>query len=88
QQIDVGPGYQVPFAQAVRAAGVPSGAVGLIEHDLQADAIVRSGEADLVLVARASLRDAHWPINASIELGHAAPVPRQYGRGYSRSVVR
>ncbi|MCW2973925.1 MAG: NADH:flavin oxidoreductase [Thermoleophilia bacterium] len=87
QQIDVAPGYQVPFARAVQEAGVPAGAVGLIEQAEQADAIVRTGAAELVLVARASLRDPNWATNALIELGHAAPVPRQYGRGYSRSVV-
>ena len=87
QQIAVGTGYQVPFAQAVRAAGVPSGAVGLIEDAAFADSIVRDGEADLVLLARASLRDPNWPINAAIELGHLAPVPNQYTRAYSRSVV-
>jgi 2,4-dienoyl-CoA reductase-like NADH-dependent reductase (Old Yellow Enzyme family) len=87
QQIAVGTGYQVPFARAVREAGVPSGAVGLIEEPAFADSLVRDGDADLVLIARASLRDPNWPINTAIELGHPAPVPKQYTRAYSRSVV-
>ncbi|MCZ4497310.1 MAG: NADH:flavin oxidoreductase [Thermoleophilia bacterium] len=87
QQIATGAGYQVPFAQAVREAGVRSGAVGLIEDAEHADRIIRSGDADLVLLARPFLRDPHWAINAALELGQPAPVPPQYQRAFSRSVV-
>jgi 2,4-dienoyl-CoA reductase-like NADH-dependent reductase (Old Yellow Enzyme family) len=80
QRIDVGPGYQVPFAAAVRAAGVPSGAVGMITDPRQAEAIVAEGSADVVLLARELLRDPHWPLRAAAELGVDAPWPDQYVR--------
>lgn len=80
-KIPVGPGFQVPFAARVRAeAGVASGAVGLITEPAQADAIVRDGQADLVLLARELLRDPHWPLRAARELGHEGPWPAQYLR--------
>jgi 2,4-dienoyl-CoA reductase-like NADH-dependent reductase (Old Yellow Enzyme family) len=82
QKIPLGPGYQVPFARQVREAGVPSAAVGLITEPAQADEIVRSGAADLVLLARAELRDPYFPIHAAIALGQPAPVPPQYARGF------
>jgi len=79
------PGYQVPFAAAVRReAGIASGAVGLITTPAQAEAIIAAGEADLVLLAREMLRDASWPIHAARALGHptADLVPPQYRRAY------
>jgi 2,4-dienoyl-CoA reductase-like NADH-dependent reductase (Old Yellow Enzyme family) len=79
-QIPVGPGYQVPFAAAVHAAGVPSAAVGLITEPSQAEAIVADGQADMVLLARASLRDPHWPLRAAKELGGEIVWPGQYER--------
>ena len=83
QQIKLGPGYQVHFARAIRAeTGIPTGAVGMITEPLQADEIVRSGAADLVMLARAELRDPYWPIHAAVALGHAPPVPPQYGRAF------
>jgi 2,4-dienoyl-CoA reductase-like NADH-dependent reductase (Old Yellow Enzyme family) len=83
-QVKVGPGYQVPFARAVRAeAGVPTIAVGLITEPAQAEEIVGSGAADLVMLARAELRDPYWPIHAARALGQQAPVPPQYARGYA-----
>ncbi|HET9156175.1 MAG TPA: NADH:flavin oxidoreductase/NADH oxidase [Myxococcaceae bacterium] len=84
-RIDAVPGYQVPFARRIRAeAGVPTGAVGLINTPAQADAIVREGDADLVMLARAMLRDPYWAIHAAEELGHpeARRVPVQYLRAY------
>jgi 2,4-dienoyl-CoA reductase-like NADH-dependent reductase (Old Yellow Enzyme family) len=87
QQITVAAGYQVPFAQAVRASGVASGAVGMIDDPAHADQLIRDGDADVVLLARELLRDPAWPIRAAIELGQPAPVPKQYLRAYSRSVV-
>lgn len=75
-KIPLGPGYQVPFARRVRAeAGVATAAVGLITEPGQADRIVRDGEADLVLLARASLRDADWPRHAAQALGQPLPTP-------------
>jgi len=84
-KIDAVPGYQVPFARGVRAqAGVPTAAVGLITAAAQADAIVRDGDADLVMLARAMLRDPYWPLHAAAELGHpeARRVPVQYQRAF------
>lgn len=76
-----GPGYQVPFAARVRHdTGVPTGAVGLITAPAQADTIVRTGQADLVLLAREMLRDPYWPIHAAETLGHLPPWPPQYLR--------
>jgi 2,4-dienoyl-CoA reductase-like NADH-dependent reductase (Old Yellow Enzyme family) len=79
--IPVGPGYQVRFAERVRReAGVASGAVGLITTPEQADAVVRAGRADLVLLARQLLRDPHWPLRAAKALGAPARWPAQYER--------
>lgn len=82
-RIPVAPGYQVPFAERVRReAGVLTGAVGLITEPEQADAIIREGKADLVLLARELLRDPHWPLRAAHRLGRgdSAPWPPQYLR--------
>ena len=80
-QISVGPGYQVPFAERVRReAGMPSGAVGLIRSAYQADQVVRSGQADIVVLARQLLRDPYWPLHAARELGVEVPWPVQYHR--------
>ena len=84
-QVPLGPGYQVPFAEAVRrGAGIATAAVGLITEPAQADEIVRQGRADLVMLARAELRDPYWPLHAARTLGHAGalPAPPQYQRGF------
>ena len=84
-KIEVGPGYQVPFAQAIRAqAGIATAAVGLITQAKQADDIIRAGRADLTLLAREVLREPYWPIRAARELGRpdAVPVPPQYARAF------
>ncbi len=80
--IPAGPGYQVPFAEALRRrAGIATAAVGMITQAAQADRIIRDGQADLVLLAREMLRDPHWPFRAARELGQAGtPLPRQYAR--------
>jgi 2,4-dienoyl-CoA reductase-like NADH-dependent reductase (Old Yellow Enzyme family) len=83
QQIRPEPGYQVPFAQRIRQeAGIATGAVGLISEARQADAIVRAGQADAVLIARQSLRDPYWPLRAARELGVDLQVSTQYSRGW------
>ena len=83
QQIALGPGYQVPFAERIRReSGVMTGAVGLITEPEQADAIIRNGQADLVLLARAMLRDPYWAIHAAKALNREAAIPVQYGRGF------
>jgi 2,4-dienoyl-CoA reductase-like NADH-dependent reductase (Old Yellow Enzyme family) len=80
-RIPVEPGYQVPFAEAIRReAGIATGAVGLITDPQQAEAIVASGRADAVLLARALLRDPYWPLHAAEALGADAAWPEQYGR--------
>lgn len=80
-RIPVGPGYQVPFAEQVRReAGIPTGAVGLITDAAQAEAIVADGRADLVVMARALLRDPYFPLRAARELGAELSWPRQYER--------
>jgi 2,4-dienoyl-CoA reductase-like NADH-dependent reductase (Old Yellow Enzyme family) len=80
-KVPAGPGFQVPFAAQVRReAHVPTAAVGLITAPEQADAIVRKGEADLVLLARELLRDPYWPMHAAQALGQATPWPVQYVR--------
>jgi 2,4-dienoyl-CoA reductase-like NADH-dependent reductase (Old Yellow Enzyme family) len=80
-RIPVGPGYQVPFAERIRReAGIATGTVGLITDPTQADTIVRTGQADCVLLARALLRHPYWPLDAARQLGHALPWPPQYAR--------
>jgi 2,4-dienoyl-CoA reductase-like NADH-dependent reductase (Old Yellow Enzyme family) len=83
--ITVGPGYQVDFASRIRAeAGIATGAVGMITEPKQAEEILTSGAADVVLLARALLRDPHWALRAAHELGVTAGEgidwPRQYER--------
>ena len=86
QKIALGPGYQVPGAQAVRqGAGLPVAAVGMITEPAQAQAILAEGRADLILLARALLRDPYWPLHAAAALGRtrALAVPPQYERGWN-----
>jgi 2,4-dienoyl-CoA reductase-like NADH-dependent reductase (Old Yellow Enzyme family) len=83
QKIELGPGYQVPFAERIRReAGIPTGAVGLITTAQQADEIVRSGKADMVLLAREMLRDPYFPLHAARVLGVEPKAPVQYGRAF------
>jgi 2,4-dienoyl-CoA reductase-like NADH-dependent reductase (Old Yellow Enzyme family) len=80
-KIALGPGYQMPFAEAIRAgADIPVGAVGLISEPAQAEQIVSLGQADAVFLARAELRDPYWPRHAAKALGVALPWPDQYKR--------
>jgi 2,4-dienoyl-CoA reductase-like NADH-dependent reductase (Old Yellow Enzyme family) len=75
------PGYQVPFAEAVkRQAGIATGAVGLITEPAHAAEIVANGRADVVLLARALLADPAWPLRAYRALGEKPPLPPQYLR--------
>ena len=81
QRITLGPGYQVPFAQAVKeATGVTTIAVGLITEPRQAEEIVASGKADLVALARGMLYDPRWAWHAAAELGGTVEAPPQYWR--------
>lgn len=81
EPIPEGPGYQVAFAAEVRRrAGTATGAVGRITDPAQADSIVRTGQADVVLLGRQLLREPFWPLRAARELGVDVPWPRQYLR--------
>ena len=80
-KVAVGPGYQVPFAEAIRRdAGIATAAVGMITEAVQAEEIVSSGKADAILMARAFLRDPYWPLHAAKELGAVVDWPVPYGR--------
>jgi 2,4-dienoyl-CoA reductase-like NADH-dependent reductase (Old Yellow Enzyme family) len=75
------PGYQTPFAAQIRqSTGMLTGAVGLITSAVQAEQILRTAQADVVLLARQMLRDPYWPMHAAIELGCAESWPVQYLR--------
>jgi len=79
--VPTGPAYQTPFAERIRReTGVLTGAVGMITTPAQAEQIIRTGQADLVLLARAMLRDPYWPLHAAQELAEAASWPAQYLR--------
>ena len=81
QKIPLGPGYQVPFAQAIRqATGVTTMAVGLITEAQQAEDIVASGKADMVALARGMLYEPRWGWHAAAELGGEVSAPPQYWR--------
>ena len=81
QKIKLGPGYQVPFAEAIRTgAGIPTAAIGLISEPAQAEQIISLGQADAVCLARAMLRDPYWPRHAAKALGVDMPWPDQYKR--------
>jgi 2,4-dienoyl-CoA reductase-like NADH-dependent reductase (Old Yellow Enzyme family) len=79
--IPLGPGYQVPFAERIKKeAEILTGAVGLITAPEQADNIIRTGQADIVLVARESLRNPYWPFKAAKALKEDIEWPKQYQR--------
>ncbi len=80
-RVPLGPGFQVPFAEKIRKeTGLLTAAVGLITAPPQADHIVRTGQADLVFLARELLRDPYFPLRASDELRQEGPWPKQYMR--------
>ena len=80
-KVPVAPGYQVGFAARIRRDTVLlAGAVGLITEPAQAEHILQSGQADLVLMAREMLRHPYWPLRAAKELGQTASWPVQYLR--------
>jgi 2,4-dienoyl-CoA reductase-like NADH-dependent reductase (Old Yellow Enzyme family) len=80
-RIPVGPGYQTPFAERIRReAQILTGAVGMITGPAQADHIIRTGQADVILMAREFLRNPYWPLRAARELGYPVTWPVQYLR--------
>ncbi|MDE2344509.1 MAG: NADH:flavin oxidoreductase/NADH oxidase [Betaproteobacteria bacterium] len=81
QKITVGPGYQVPFSERVRReTGAPTMAVGLITEAQQAEDILARGQADLIAIARAALRNPHWAWHAADAMGERIAVVPQYER--------
>lgn len=85
QKVPVGPSYQVPLARAVKAATeMPVVAVGLITEYDQAEAIIGTGDADLVALARAILYDPRWPWHAAAHFGARVRAPDQYLRSQPR----
>jgi 2,4-dienoyl-CoA reductase-like NADH-dependent reductase (Old Yellow Enzyme family) len=89
QEIPLGPGYQVPFAAAIRErANIATAAVGLITEPQHAEDILQAGDADVVLLGRESLRDASWPLRAAAELGVDGEAwPAQYLRARPRTAA-
>jgi 2,4-dienoyl-CoA reductase-like NADH-dependent reductase (Old Yellow Enzyme family) len=89
QQIPVGAGYQVAFAERIRReAAISTGAVGMITAAEQADQIIRTGQADVVLLARELLRDPYWPLRAAETLHKPGAWPVQYERAAHGKVER
>jgi 2,4-dienoyl-CoA reductase-like NADH-dependent reductase (Old Yellow Enzyme family) len=82
-RVDAGPGYQVANAARIRAeTGMATAAIGLITTATQAEQTLRTGQADMVFLARELLRDPYWPLRAARELGAPVPAPVQYGRAW------
>jgi len=80
-RIPAGPGFQTPFAEAIRRqAGIPTSTVGLITEPIQAEHILRTGQADAISLGREMLRDPYWPLRAARELGDEVTWPVQYER--------
>jgi len=87
QQIPLGPGYQVHFAQRIKAeTGMPTIGVGLITEPLHAEAIIANGQADMVGLARAMLYNPRWPWHAAAALGATVAAPPQYWRSQPREM--
>lgn len=83
QQVELRPGYQVPFAERIRReAGIATGAVGLITEPEHAASIVASEQADVVLLAREMLRDPYFARRAAEQLGGELTPPSQYLRAW------
>lgn len=80
-KVTVGPGYMVPYAEQIKKeSGIMTSAVGLITQAKQAEEILQSGKADMILIARESLRNPYFPLQAAKELGDEIDWPRQYLR--------
>jgi 2,4-dienoyl-CoA reductase-like NADH-dependent reductase (Old Yellow Enzyme family) len=89
QEIPIGAGYQVAFAERVwRETGLPTGAVGMITEAAQADQIIRTGQAEVVLLARELLRNPYWPLHAAETLHQTGSWPKQYERAAHGKVTR
>ncbi len=87
-KIPAGPGFQTPFAEQIRReADIPTGTVGFITSAAQADQIVRTGQADIVLLARELLREPYWPLHAAPEVHQSIGWPKQYLRAASNGAT-
>jgi 2,4-dienoyl-CoA reductase-like NADH-dependent reductase (Old Yellow Enzyme family) len=87
-RIPLAAGYQVPFAARIRReAGLPTMAVGMIRDPRHAEAIVASGEADMIALGRGMLNDPRWPWHAAEDLGATVDYPPQYFRAVTRAGV-
>jgi 2,4-dienoyl-CoA reductase-like NADH-dependent reductase (Old Yellow Enzyme family) len=85
QQLKVGPGYQVPFAERIRReAGIPTMAVGLITEAQQAEDIIANGQADMVALGRGMLFNPRWPWHAAMQFGEQVHYPPQYERSHPK----
>jgi 2,4-dienoyl-CoA reductase-like NADH-dependent reductase (Old Yellow Enzyme family) len=83
--IPAGPGYQTPFAAEIRReVGIPTGAVGYITEPFQAEQILATGQADVIIMAREMLRQPYWPLHAARALNVDIPWPDQYKRAKQR----
>src|SRR4051794_38497477 len=88
-QIPVGPGYQVDFASRIREeATIATGAVGMVTDAAQAEEVVASGAADVVLLARAMLRNPHWALRAAHELGVPVGEGVEWPKQYLRATLK
>lgn len=80
-KIPIGPGYQVPFAERIKhETGILTGAVGFITSPIQAETIIRTGQSDIILMAKEMLRNPYWPLHAAKELKADIKWPNQYLR--------
>jgi len=87
QKIPLGPGYQVPFADAIKAAtGLPTMAVGLITDPAHAEELLATGKADMIALARGLLYDPRWGWHAAAHLGASVSAPPQYWRSQPSSL--
>ncbi|KAH9486525.1 Putative NADPH dehydrogenase C23G7.10c [Psilocybe cubensis] len=84
QNIPIGPGYQVPYAEALKKAhpDIVVGAVGLITEPLQAESYLKNGQADVVFLARELMRNPHWPLLAAQKLQINVKPANQYERAW------
>lgn len=83
-EIPIDRGYQVPFSRHIRDhAGILTAAVGLITDADQAEDVVASGDADLIFLGRAFLRDPYWPLRAQATLMHEVLVPAPYRSAFA-----
>jgi 2,4-dienoyl-CoA reductase-like NADH-dependent reductase (Old Yellow Enzyme family) len=88
-KIPFAPGFQVPFAERIRnEANILTGAVGLITEPQQAEDILSGGQADLIIIGRASLRDPYFPLHAAQSLGEDIPWPVQYERAKPKPYLK